>query len=316
MGQGDPIRFSFNPTHWVWSLEEWDTRVPISWRGRWAIGKPSLAALDASAASGPIANVPVLTVVRRQPLSLPLTGTVTDAAYDATSDRFLLTTQHGIYLTDGSLTRLVRAAAIDPGFAVDLASFSGSAFLDSRTAIAVSENKSFVIVREAEHVDAARNFRFFVDGFDQYEEVSRGRLTTVRSRLMYSLAAAYDPASDSVLTVSFPNARTRRLVVARFDRRDMTLSEEFSPRLAPESGLTLGPKRSLDEYAVTGAFVADGILYGVSAAHSTIVAIDLGRKAVTAAWSVPGLAHPTGLTAKGDEFWIVDEAGTVTVAAR
>ena len=36
MGQGDPVRFSFNPAHWVWSLEEWRP-APISLRGRWAM---------------------------------------------------------------------------------------------------------------------------------------------------------------------------------------------------------------------------------------------------------------------------------------
>jgi len=41
------------------------------------------------------------------------------------------------------------------------------------------------------------------------------------------MSAAYDPATDSVLTVSVPNPKNRKLVVSRFDRKDMTLSEEF-----------------------------------------------------------------------------------------
>ena len=41
MGQSDPVRFSFSPKHWVWSLEEWSP-APVSLRGRWAIDKPSL----------------------------------------------------------------------------------------------------------------------------------------------------------------------------------------------------------------------------------------------------------------------------------
>ena len=45
MGQGDPVRFSFNPRHWVWSLEEWSP-APVSLRGRWAIEKPDVARAD------------------------------------------------------------------------------------------------------------------------------------------------------------------------------------------------------------------------------------------------------------------------------
>ena len=41
MGQGDPIRFSFNPKHWVWSLEEWSP-APVSLRGRWNVEKPAV----------------------------------------------------------------------------------------------------------------------------------------------------------------------------------------------------------------------------------------------------------------------------------
>ena len=42
MGQGDPVRFSFNPAHWVLSTEEWSPDTPITWRGRWAVDKPTL----------------------------------------------------------------------------------------------------------------------------------------------------------------------------------------------------------------------------------------------------------------------------------
>ena len=45
IGQGDPVRFSFNPRHWVWSLDEWKTGA-ISWRGPWDIEKPDTASLE------------------------------------------------------------------------------------------------------------------------------------------------------------------------------------------------------------------------------------------------------------------------------
>ncbi len=316
MGQGDPVRFSFNPRHWVWSLEEWDLEAPVSWRGRWAVGKPSLDGVDAAPATGPVSGAVAAVVTGRRALTLPLTGTVTDLAYDATADRFALTTQQGIYLADGGLTTVAKHTTVDPGFSVDLGTFSGVAFLDAHTVVAVSDNKSYVVLKDAAAVDPDANFRFFLDGFDQFEHVSRSRLTTVRARLMYVMSATYDPATDSLLTVSVPNAKNRRLVVSRFDRKDMTLSEEYVPTLAADRGLALGARRTLDEYIVTGAAVADGVLYALSAAHSTILGIDLGTHRVVSAKTVDGLDRPTGLAIKGDTFVIVNGSGHVTTVRR
>jgi disulfide bond formation protein DsbB len=316
MGQGDPIRFSFNPTHWVWSLEEWNPDTPVSWRGRWSVDKPSLEGVPADPSTGPLTNLPVLTVVRRQPLGLPLKGTVTDLAYDAGSNRFLLTTQHGVYITDGNLGQVVRGTVVDPGFSVDLATFAGAAFLDSTTVIAVAENKSFVVLKETGKADPDLNFRFFLESADRFEDVTRSRFTTVRAKMMYVMSAAFDPASNSVYTVTLPNPKNRRLVVSRFDRTDMTLSAEFAVKLSADSGLRLGEKRAIEEYMVTGATVADGTLYGISAAHSTLLAIDLGRHVVTAAYAIKGLERPTGLALKGSQFYIAAEGGTVMVIDR
>lgn len=313
MGQGDPIRFSFNPRHWVWSLEEWSP-APISLRGRWAIEKPDVASADGDPGAGPLAALPVLTIEEQKQIAAPLHGTVTDLAYDEGTDQFLVTTQVGIYIVDGSLTRIRRHAVVDPGFSVDLGRFAGAAFLDSNTVMALGENKSYVILRETERADAGTNFRFFLESFDNFDEVSRSRLGTVRARMMYVMSLAFDAATNSLYTVTVPNSKVRRLIVSRFDRRDLTLSEEYPPRLAPESGLRLsGEKRSLDEYYVTGAAVADGRLYAISAAFATLLTIDLATHSVVAAHAIPGLERPTGLAIKGGDLYLVGEGGAVSV---
>jgi hypothetical protein len=263
-----------------------------------------------------LTNLPVLTVARRQPLGLPLKGTVTDLAYEASSNRFLLTTQNGVYITDGNLGQVVRSTVVDPGFSVDLARFAGAAFLDGTTVIAVAENKSFVVLKETDKADPAANFRFFLESFDQFEDVTRSRFTTVRAKMMYVMSAAFDQASNSVYTISLPNPTNRRLVVSRFDRADMTLSAEFVVKVSPDAGLRLGEKRTIEEYMVTGATVVDGTLYALSAAHSTLLAIDPGRHVITAAYAVPGLERPTGLALKGSQFYIATEGGIVLIVDR
>ena len=316
MGQSDPIRFSFSPRHWVWSLEEWSP-APVSLRGRWAIEKPGVAGLPADPAAGPLANLPVLPIRDRRTLALPLRGTVTDLAYEQATNRFLVTTQSGVYITDGSLERVARYTVVDPGFAVDLGQFAGATFLERKVVMAVGENKSYVVLRENDKADADKNFRFFLESFDKFDEVSRSRLGTVRARMMYTMSLAFDPATRSVYTVTVPNAKVKRLVVSRFDRRDLTLSEEFMPALGAESGLRVsGDKRSLDEYYVTGATVDGGRLYAISAAFSTLLTIDLATDTIVAAHVIPGLDRPVGLTIKGDDFYIAGEGGALAVVPR
>lgn len=313
MGQGDPIRFSFNPRHWVWSTEEW-TPSPVSLRGRWAIEKPDVALADANSAASPLAGVPALPAARRGSISLALDGPITDLAYDKAGDRFLVTTEKGIYITDGAFDRVLRHTIVDTGFSVDLARFAACAFLEPGTVMAVSENKSYVALRESDRADAAANYRFFLASFDKFNEVARSRLTTVRAKMMYVMAAAFDPASGSVYTITVPNAKVKRLVVSRFDRRDMTLSEEFTPALFTGSGLTFkAANGSLDSMYVSGAAFESGRIYAISAAHGTLLVIDPGTRTVVSAHAIPGLERPVGVAVKGGEAFIVDAAGGLTV---
>jgi disulfide bond formation protein DsbB len=313
MGQSDPVRFSFNPGNWVWSTEEW-TPSPVSLRGRWAIEKPDVVLATVDPAASPLANVPVLPAARRVNLALPLDGPITDLAYDAAGDKFLVTTEKGIYITDGSFARVLRHTVVDTGFSVDLARFTAGAFLGSDTVMAVSENKSYVVLRESDKANVAANYRYFLASFDKFEEVSRSRFTTVRAKMMYVMAAAFDPASDSVFTITVPNEKVKRLVISRFDRRDMTLSEEFTPTLAQGSGLAFKTaKGSLDSFYVSGAACANGRLYVISASFGTLLTIDPQARTVVAAHAIPGLERPVGLAIKGSEAFIVNAAGGLTV---
>jgi disulfide bond formation protein DsbB len=313
MGQSDPVRFSFNPRNWVWSKEEWKPS-PVSLRGRWAIEKPDVDLASAGPDGSPLASVPELTVTRRANLALPLNGPVTDLAYDASTDRFLVTTRNGLYLIDGALDHVLRHTVVDTGFSVDLARFTAGAFLDSRTVIAMAENKSYVILQENDKADAAANYRYFLESFGAFSEIGRSRLTTVRAKMNYAMAMAFDPASASLFTITVPNAKMKRLVVSRFDRRDMTLAEEFIPMLAAGSGLTFKEKKgSLDGFYVTGAAFNDGKLYVLSAAFSTLLAIDPALHSVVAAGVIPGLSRPSGLAIKGREAFIVSDDASVTV---
>jgi DNA-binding beta-propeller fold protein YncE len=305
VGQSDPIRFSFNPRHWVWSMDEYSG--PISLRGRWAVAKPDAASVDRNPANGPLTNLPQLAPSSSRALALPLRGTPTGLAYDAGSDRFLVTTEDGVCITNGALDRVERSTIVDPAFSVDLGRFAAAAFLTAHQVIAIGENKSYVILRENEKADARANYRYFLEP-GQFDEVTRSRFTTVRARLMYVMSAAVDEAGKSLYTITVPNAKTQRLVVSRFDTGDMQLSEEFLPSIA--TGLPFAPSdpkaRPLDKLYVTGATFAGGRLLALSAAAGTLLTIDPAAHTIVAARTLSGLTEPpVGIAVKGDQLYVV-----------
>jgi disulfide bond formation protein DsbB len=313
MGQGDPVRFSLDPARWVWSMEE--LSGPLSLRGAWTIPEPDAADVDPDPGRGPLASLPTLPVSGWERIGVPLAGALTGLAHDPAGDRFLVVDdRYGVHVLDGTLTRAMHRVIIDPSYSIDLSPFTGAAFLGDTLAV-LSTNKSYVLLRPDAGADPAREWRRFLETDGAVTELRRGRFATVRARQMYVMSLAFDPSADELITVAVPGPRHRRLVVSRFARGDLQLSSEFEPSLAP--GLALaGEDRALAEYVVTGATVVDGTLYALSAAYSTLLAIDLDERVVRAAWAVPGLERPVGLAARGSQLLVAQADGRVAVLER
>ena len=309
MGQGDPIRFSFNPRNWVWSLEEW-APAPVSWRGRYAIEKPSLDSLEGDWRQGPVAGIQPLPVKRGFRVSAALNGALTDLATDPASGHFLVTTDaHGVYVLDSDLARVQRYTVLDPGFSVDIGQLVGATFVTPRTFLVLGQNKSFVLLEEASGaVDASASYRYFLESFDAFTELRRGRFATVRAKMNYVMSVGYDKDADSFYTVTVPNQRYSALAVSRFARGDLNLSEEYRPGLGAGLGLT-GDQRSLDEYYVTGIALDGGRLYAVSAAYRTLLVFDLHRRELVAVHGLDGPERPIGLALRSDELYVVNADG-------
>jgi len=316
MGQADPLRFSPNPSHWVWLADD-ELGGAISLRGRWTIPEPDPAYVEAEAgpATGPLANRTALPIDRWEEVTAPLEGRLTDLAYDSGTNRFLaVTDRHGVYVLDGSLTRVEHSVKLDPHFAVELTPLAGATFIGD-TLAAVSTNKSYALLRVDPEADEDYEWRHFLSTSGGVTEVRRSRLATMRAKQMYILSAAYDAQADELITVSVPSPRHQRMVISRFDRSDLVLSSEFLPGIAPS--LTLAdPDRSLAEYVVTGATAADGMLHAISAVYSTILVVDLAARTVVEAYLVPGIEHPVGITLRGDEWLIAQADGRVAVVVR
>jgi disulfide bond formation protein DsbB len=313
-GQGDPVRLSLNPKHWVWSFEE--LQPPrLSLRGSWTIPLPDPSAADRDPAHGPLTGLPTLAVAAWEPIGVPLNGPLSGLARDSATGNWLAVTErYGVYLLDSSLGRVLHHVVLDPGFSVDLTPLAGAAFLGDTLAV-LADNKSWALLRPDPRAEDRAEWRHFLETDGLVSEVGLGRFATVRAHQMYVLSLAYDPAAQELITVSVPNPRHRQLVVSRFARADMVLASEFEPRLG--AGLALaGTGRRLADYVVTGATVADGRLYAISAAYSTLLVVDLRDGVLRAAFAVPGLQRPVGLAVRGSQLLVAQADGRIAVLRR
>jgi disulfide bond formation protein DsbB len=322
IGQADPVRFSLNPRRWVWSLEELAGRISL--RGSWTIPEPDAAggAVDPDPAHGPLADLPTLPVSGWESIGAPLNGQLTDLAVRPPSPErsggtmyLAVTDRYGVYLLDSTLSTVVQHVVLDPGFSIDLSPIAGAVFLPGDTLAVLSTNKSYVLLRPDSQANADTAWRRFLATDGGVTELRRSRLATVRARQMYVLSLAYDPEAAELISISVPSPRHQRLVVSRFARADFLLASEFEPRLA--AGLAAGgPDRTLGEYVVTGAAVADGWLYAISAAYSTLLVIDLRDKEVRAAYALPGIERPVGLAVRGSQLLVAQADGRIAVVER
>ncbi len=245
-----------------------------------------------------------------------LDGALTDLARSPVSGRFLaVTDKYDVYLLDGALTHVLHRVVLDPGFSVDLTPLAGAAFLGGDTMAVLSTNKSYALLLPDTAAREKAEWRHFLYTDGEVKELGLGRFQTVRAHQMYVLSLAYDPGAQELITVSVPNPRHRQLVVSRFARADRVLSSEFMPTLG--AGLALkAPDRRLADYVVTGAAVADGKLYAISAAYSTLLVIDLATRQVVAAYTLPGIEQPVGLATRGPELLVAQADGRIAVADR
>jgi hypothetical protein len=316
MGQADPLRWSWNPSRWVWLADD-ELHGAISLRGSWTVPVPDPASVDAETdpALGPLAGLPALDVLRWEEVGPSLNGRLTGLASDPATGRFLaVTDHHGVYVLDPALSSVEHRVFLDPYFAVDLSTPAGAAFLGDTLAVG-TVNKSYVLLRPDPETDEDFEWRHFLETSGGVQELRRSRFATVRARQMYVSSLAYDGDARELITVSVPSARHGRMVVSRFARADLLLSSEFLPGLSPGLALT-APGRGLGEYVVTGAVVVEGTLYAMSAAYSTLLVVDLDAKAVTGAFGVPGMEDPVGLAARGEELWIALADGRIAVVSR
>lgn len=316
-GQGDPVRFSFNPKYVIWSDASWHGMWDgVNFLGKRDVKDPDFAykpndeklgiTFKHDAAEAPVAVSGMLEVTGKRPvkdIAQPLnTLSLVRGEYFAAS-------KYDFWKLDAEL-KPVEHAQMDPWFSANVLDIVGITAYKDDAFVLMGSNKSLLRARWNAKADEVKGWANFTQGGGTVEHVGglgRARIDTERAKFSYVHSSATDGKYVYLATVP-DNKNKRKFVVSKALMADWTLSAEFEP------SAVLKDKRSLGELYVTGLVYEDGKLYAVSKNHNVLVAIDIAREAVVDAWGLPAeLTDIRGLVKKGDVFEVLDHNNVVSL---
>lgn len=320
-GQGDPVRFSWNPKYVIWSSNSWEGMWGgIDFLGRRNVKdpdfayKPNAAKLGITwnhdAAQGPLnvtGSLEIASVRDVQGIDAKLN------TLSKIRGEYVVASKYGFWFLNDDLSPAVHGE-MDPWFSTNVLDIVGITALDDDAYVLMGTNKSLLRIRKNAQADDVTGWPNFTAGRDQVEAVGgygRARIDTTRAKLFYIHSSATD--GKYVYTATVPDNKDKKtFVVSKALQADWTLSGEFKPSA---NGL-LKDGRSLGELYVTGMVYEDGRLWAVSKNHNVIVAIDLATENIVSVLSIPAeLTDVRGLVKTGDAFEVLDANRIVTLKA-
>ncbi|MBS5492771.1 MAG: disulfide bond formation protein B [Sutterella wadsworthensis] len=316
-GQGDPVRFSWNPKYVVWSADSWEGM----WSGINFLGKrdvkdpdfaykPNAAKLGITfahdAKNAPVAVNSMLTVANVRPIE-----GISDKINTVSmiNGQYFVGSKYNFWRLDASLKPAV-SAAYDPWYSANVLDLVGIVPFKDDAFVLMGSNKSLLRARLNPNADDVKGWGNFTAGRTEVEHVGglgRARIDTERAKFSYIHSAAAD--GRYVYTATVPdNKNHTKLVISKAMMADWTLSAEFMP------AADLKKDRTLGELYITGMVYENGKLYAVSKNHNVIVEIDIAQEKITNAWGFPAdLTDVRGLVKNGDTFEVVDNNRLVTL---
>ena len=319
-GQGDPVRFSFNPKYVIWSADGWHGM----WGGFNVLGKrdvkdPDFAyapnakklgiTFDNNAQNSPVVLDGELKIAQtraiegvNQPINM----------ISQVRGQYFIASKYNFWVLDKELKPTV-SAEIDPWFSANVLDIVGITPYQDDAFVLMGTNKSLLRARLNPNADDVKGWANFVEGRTQVEAVGglgRARIDTERAKYSYIHSSATD--GRYIFTATVPDNRNHKtFVISKALMADWTLSAEFVPAADLKDG------RSLGELYVTGMVYEDDKLYAVSKNFNTLLVIDIAAEEVTAAYAIPAeLTDIRGLVKKGNQFEVIDHNKIVTLTLK
>lgn len=319
-GQGDPVRFSFNPKYVIWSADGWHGM----WGGFNVLGKRDVK--DPDFAHAPNAKKLGITfdnnaqnspVVLNGELKIAQTRAIEGVnqpinMISQVRGQYFIASKYNFWVLDKELKPTV-SAEIDPWFSANVLDIVGITPYQDDAFVLMGTNKSLLRARLNPNADDVKGWANFVEGRTQVEAVGglgRARIDTERAKYSYIHSSATD--GRYIFTATVPDNRNHKtFVISKALMADWTLSAEFVPAADLKDG------RSLGELYVTGMVYEDDKLYAVSKNFNTLLVIDIAAEEVTAAYAIPAeLTDIRGLVKKGNQFEVIDHNKIVTLTLK
>lgn len=319
-GQGDPVRFSFNPKYVIWSADGWHGM----WGGFNVLGKRDVK--DPDFAYAPNAKKLGITfdnnaqnspVVLNGELKIAQTRAIEGVnqpinMISQVRGQYFIASKYNFWVLDKELKPTV-SAEIDPWFSANVLDIVGITPYQDDAFVLMGTNKSVLRARLNPNADDVKGWANFVEGRTQVEAVGglgRARIDTERAKYSYIHSSATD--GRYIFTATVPDNRNHKtFVISKALMADWTLSAEFVPAADLKDG------RSLGELYVTGMVYEDDKLYAVSKNFNTLLVIDIAAEEVTAAYAIPAeLTDIRGLVKKGNQFEVIDHNKIVTLTLK
>lgn len=290
-GQGDPVRFSWNPKNIIWSADSWDDmRYIQSFFGkRRTISEPDMPlnpannfTFDRNFENAPFVVNQTLNIADKKEINFDMIAPAIDFSYK--NGKYLISTQNGgFYITDADLN-LQSSFLLDKYFSATVTDFAGAQYINDEVIRIMGSNKTSIDVKEDPNADPKKGFADFYEGGDKFSTVGwRNRLKTSRSKLNYVQSYTTDGKYGYMATI--PNGTYKRLFIVKQLNSDKGLEAEFTPELG--NNVVLKNDRSLDELYITGLSYKDGKLYAVSKAYNLLLIIDPKEQLIIDVFGLP-----------------------------
>ncbi|MCL1035967.1 disulfide bond formation protein B [Shewanella submarina] len=297
LGQGDPVRMSFNPQNIIWSAGKWDGLTNMSLRGGYGITKPNFTDMAVNDATRADAQSTV-SAVKTVTLPAELDGAVTGISYNPSSKLVaVVTDSNWVAFLNEDMTQVLAKAEIDPNFSVEISNLAGVAFDSDNSVLVTADHKSFARVAYDPSARIADYYANFFEGTDGITEFKRGRFETARAKYNYVGSVGYDAASNEYVMVTLPDAKRNNFVEVRLSGKDFKLNSER----------VLG----IDTKAlpmVTGTLVDGDKLVMLSQSGQQLLTVDAATGVVVSAANLAEAGNLQALTVQGDKLLVVDAA--------
>lgn len=316
-GQGDPIRFSWNPSETI--------HTSAGLKGMWSkvdflsvrnVKDPDYAfahndkalgiTFDHNADNAPLPVDQKLKVASS--VKLPINKPLNSLAL--INGEYVVSSKYDVFYLNKDL-KLVDEFEIDPLYSATIDPIVGVMPWNNGKYVLMGSNKTLLRFEKSRtdnpKAQLIGRYSDFIRGEEHFLAGNRGRVETIRAKFNHVMSLAADDKYAYMTTV--PNNRNKtKFVVIKALQKDMTTSGEFTP------AAKLKDKRSLGELYVTGLAVADGKIYAVSKNFNVIVEINPQTEEITRTFGLPeNLSDIRGLIVNKDSFQVLNNNELITL---